>query len=432
MRAGPEANPAERTAGGGLQGTGASRGMVDRGSDHIACLTGLYPAVSHTFLLREVTALRAAGARVTTCSVNRPDPAHLIGPEERAAAGSTFYVLDAARRPAALLAAAAWAARRPRRLARAVSGLRHGAATGLRGPLRQIAYLGEAMVLARHLERRGVTRIHNQLGLASASVAMHAAALAGIPFSMTLHGPDEFRDTPAPLLASRIRAADMVACISGFCRNRARERSDPADWPKLRIVRCGIDPALYDGRGRAAPLRHILFVGRLVPVKGVSLLLDAFGGIATAFPDATLTVVGDGGERAALHRQADRLDLGRRIVFAGALDQRGVAARMARADLLVLPSFAEGLPVVLMEAMAAGLPVIASDVAGTPELVEHGVTGTLVAPGDASRLAQAIAACLADPAPALAMARRGRDRAIRQHDMWQEGRRLLSLFPRPD
>lgn len=403
---------------------------TSRGPDHIACLTGLYPAVSHTFLLREVTALRRAGARVTTCSVNRPGTAHLIGPEERDAADTTFYILEAARRPAGLIAAAAWAATRPRRLVRAVSRLWCGG-TGGRDRLRQIAYLGEAMVLGRHLDREGATRIHNQLGMASASVAMYAGILADIPFSMTLHGPDEFRDPPAPCLASLIRAADMVACISAFCRDQARRRSDPADWAKLRIVRCGIDPALYAGRDRAAPLRHVLFVGRLVPVKGVSVLLDAFAAIAASFPDATLTIVGDGSDRTALRQQAAGLGLTDRVTFTGSLDQRRVAARMAGADLLVLPSFAEGLPVVLMEAMASGMPVIASNVAGTPELVENGVTGTLIEPGDPRALAKGMADCLADPAPVLGMARAGRERVLQHHDMWAEARTLLACLSAP-
>lgn len=397
-------------------------------SDHIVYLTGLYPAVSHTFILREVAALRAMGLRVTTCSVNRPQPAHLIGPDERTAAGTTFYLLAAACRPLTLLAAVGRAIRRPRRLARAAGILRHSGATGIGGHARQVAYLIEAMVLARFLDRSGATRIHNQLGMASASVSLYASVLAGIPFSFTLHGPDDFLEGPSRQMAAKIASADFVACISAFCRDQARQRCDSRDWPKLQIVRCGIDPAAYRRADRTPPLRRLLFVGRLVPVKGVSVLIGAFGRIARDCPDAVLTIVGDGPDRAGLEAMASSLGLGGRIAFTGAQNQQQVAARMAEADLFVLPSFAEGLPVVLMEAMASGLPVIATNIAGIPELVEDNVTGRLVEAGDERQLARAMRDCLTMPLPALTMARQGQIRASRDHDMWTEARRLARFL----
>lgn len=397
-------------------------------AEHIAYLTGLYPAVSHTFVLREVLALRAAGLRVSTCSVNTPAPEHLIGPDERAEAASTFHLLAQARNPWTLLASLARVMARPRRLARALWAVRRSGARDAGGRLRHLIHLGEAVVLARFLERQGVTRIHNQLGMASASVSLYASILAAIPFSFSLHGPDDFHDEPARQMAAKIAAADIVACISGFCRNRAASLSDSADWPKLHIVRCGIDPALYGNAARTGPARRILFVGRLVPAKGVSVLLDAFGRIDRDFPDAVLTIVGDGAGRASLEAMARDRGWTGRVVFAGALNQAQVAARMAEADLFVLPSFAEGLPVVLMEAMASGLPVIATRIAGIPELVEDGVTGRLVGAGDADGLAKAIADHLSDPRPARDMIRQARIRVLRDHDMWTEGNRLAHLF----
>lgn len=398
------------------------------GSDHIVYLTGLYPAVSHTFILREVVALRAAGLQVTTCSINRPGPHHLIGPDEAEAARSTFYLLENVCKPAVLLTAIGKAALRPRRLAQALSLLRRSGATGIKGHLRQVIYLIEAMVLARFLQRCGASRIHNQLGMASASVSMYASMLAGISFSFMLHGPDDFFDAPARQLATKIASADFVACISDFCRNQARQLCSQGDWAKLHVVRCGIDPAAYSKRDRTPPLRRILFVGRLVPVKGVSVLISAFGSIAHTFPDAILTIVGDGSERAKLEAIVSSLGLDNRVVFIGALNQQQVAVRMAEADVFVLPSFAEGLPVVLMEAMASGLPVIATSVAGTPELVENNTTGRLVRAGEEEQLAQAMRDYLTNPQPALEVANHGRSRALRNHDMWKEGQRLASLF----
>ncbi len=398
------------------------------GPVHIAYLTGLYPAVSHTFVLREVIALRAAGFRVTTCSVNRPGSQHLIGPDEQAAFASTFYLLAQARRPLVMLAAIGRALRRPGRLARALCTLRRSGATGIKGYLRQCAYLLEGIVLARYLQDCQAGRIHNQLGMPSASVSMYAAILAQIPFSFTLHGPDDFFDDVTGQMATKVAAADFVACISNFCRDQTRQHCRPADWPKLHIIRCGLDPTLYPMIDRTPPLRRILFVGRLAPVKGVAVLLGAFRRIATDFPGAVLTIVGDGSERPALKATAAGLGLGDRILFTGALSQQQVAARMAEADLFVLPSLAEGLPVVLMEAMASGLPVIATHVAGTPELVENNVTGRLVTAGDERQLAQTMRDHLTNPQQAVAMARQGRHRVLQNHDMWHEGQRLARLL----
>ena len=399
-----------------------------RDTENIAYLTGLYPAISHTFVLREVLALRATGVQVMTCSVNRPHPSHIIGPDEQAAAESTFYLLSHARQPLVLLGAIGQAMVRPRRLARALSIVGQSRGAGVKATCRQLIYLLEAMVLARFLKHCKATRIHNQLGMASASVSMYASILAGIPFSFSLHGPDDFYEENAWQMATKIALADVVACISKFCRQQARALCSQQDWGKLHIVRCGIDPSLYQETLRTPPLRRILFVGRLVPVKGVSVLIDAFSRIADAYPDATLTIVGDGAERRKLEDMSNQLGLEERVFFTGALNQHQVAVRMSEADLFVLPSFAEGLPVVLMEAMASGLPVIATNVAGTPELVENGVTGQLVDAGNVEQLAQVIACSLANHLLAREMARRGRVRALENHSMWEEAGRLSGLF----
>lgn len=397
-------------------------------SEHVAYVTGLFPAVSHTFLLREVIGLRAAGVQVETFSLNRPGSEHLIGPEERAAAASTCYLLSRARNPAVLLSALAHAIMRPRQLVTALSLFRKSGSTGIKGHAKQLIYLLEAMVLSRILRRRRVSRIHNQLGMASASVSMYASILAEIPFSFTLHGPDDFFDENTRQMPIKIATADFVACISEYCRTRAEKLCTRQDSEKLHIVRCGINPAAYSRLTKKPPLRRILFVGRLVPVKGVAVLLQAFRRLVDLCPDASLTIVGQGGERTKLESLAVDLGLKSRIVFTGALTQQEVSAQMSEADVFVLPSFDEGLPVAIMEAMAAGVPVIATAVGGTPELVEDRITGQLVEAGDVEQLTQAMAACLIDPLPALEMTRCGKARVFRDHDMWAEARRLASLF----
>ena len=171
--------------------------------------------------------------------------------------------------------------------------------------------------------------------------------------------------------------------------------SDRAHWPKLKIVHCGVDPARYDASGPRDG-HHLAFVGRLDAVKGVPLLLEALAEARKSLPDLRLTLVGDGPDREALLDQARALDLSEAVEFAGYLSQTEVAALLAYADCLVLPSFAEGVPVVLMEAMAARVPVVTTRIAGVPELVEDGVSGLLVPPGDVHALQAAIERLLYD------------------------------------
>jgi glycosyltransferase involved in cell wall biosynthesis len=393
----------------------------------IAYLTGTYPLVSHTFILREIEALRARGRVILTCSIRRPTPEDARGPAERSAVESTFYVLPATARPAVLIASALAALRRPGRFFGAFGLAVRTSPPGPRALLWQLFYLAEALVLARHLSRAGVAHLHDHFGSSSCSVAMLASRLSGIPFSYTMHGPAELFDAAHWRHDEKIARSLFVACISHFCRSQAMLLSDQAHWPKLHIVHCGVDPARYD-RGRGAPGKRLLFVGRLAAVKGVAVLIDAFVEVLRSHPEARLTLIGDGAERSALEALAKRRGVAERIEFAGFRSQDEVADALAEADLFVLPSFAEGVPVVLMEAMAARLPVVASRIAGVPELVEDGTSGLLVPPGDAAALATAVGTLLADPERRARMGQAGRARVLAEFDQATEAARLDGLF----
>lgn len=406
--------------------------MIDPVSPpRIAYLTGWYPAVSLTFILREVLALRAEGLHVETCAIRRTAPREHRGPEEKAAAADTFYVLAAARDPRVLLGAIGAALARPGPLWRT---LRLAVATcppGLRAALYQMFYLIEAMILARHLRARGITRIHNHFTGASCTVAMLASALTGIPYSFTLHGPTDLLEPIQIHLRTKIAKADLVACISHFARSQAMLHSDPAHWDKLRIVHCGVDPALYDrpdSTGTVASKgRHLVFVGRVAPVKGLRVLIAAVQMAGDTEPDLRLTVVGDGPDRAALETLA--APLGPMVRFTGYLSQAEVAEVLASADAMVLPSFAEGVPVVLMEMLASARPVIATQVAGVAELVEDGVNGRIVAPGDAAGLAAALVDFARMPASERAsMGTAGRAKVRAEFDIRHEAAWLAQLF----
>ncbi|MGY6411711.1 MAG: glycosyltransferase family 4 protein [Alkalilacustris sp.] len=398
-------------------------------SGPVAYLTGLYPKVSHSFILREVAALRALGVEVLPCSVRRPPPTEIHGPEAEAELDRTFILLDHARQPVVLLGAhLRLLLTGPRRWGTALRLAWGTRAPGWRAALWQMFYFAEAGVLARYMQARGVTHLHNHLGDASGTVAMLAGAMTGIPFSYTAHGPDLFFEPHRWRIDEKTARARFVVCISHFCRSQMMLFSDPLHWQKLAIVRCGVEPARYGQTPRERFGKHVLFVGRLAAVKGVPLLLEAFARVRATNPEARLTLVGDGPDRTKLEGRAAGLGLTDAVRFTGYLDQDKVAAALAEADMLVLPSFSEGLPVVLMEALASRIPVIATQVAGVAELVRDGETGLLVPAGDVDSLADGLDRLLSDPDLCRRMGEAGREVVLARHDVTREAGRLLALL----
>jgi glycosyltransferase involved in cell wall biosynthesis len=361
----------------------------------LAYLSGEYPRATDTFIQREIAGLRARGVEVLTCSVRRTDASHNTGAVQQGEQAATFHVLEHARRPLRLAGDHLTVlARSPKRWFGALCLAWKTRPPGLKAALWQLFYFAEAAVLTRHLQRRGVRHLHNHFADSSCSLAMLTSAMSGIPFSFTLHGPGIFYAPRHWRLDEKIARAGFVACISHFSRSQAMFFSDPRHWDKLRIVHCGVEPALYSRAPHGPGGPRLLFVGRLDAVKGVPLLLDAFARLLAAHPAAVLTIIGDGPHRAALERRAR--DLGGSVSFLGYRAPEAVAEALAAADMLVLPSFAEGVPVVLMEAMAKELGVVSTRVGGVPELVDEGITGFLVDPGSSEALAEAVKRYAAD------------------------------------
>ena len=387
----------------------------------IAYLTGEYPRATDTFIQREVAALRGLGFEIVTCSIRRTGPEHLVGPEQQSEAAQTFVVLEAVLGLGAHLAAL----RQPGRYFRALALAWKTAPKGIKGRLYQLIYFAEAVALAQYLRRHAVDHLHNHIAKASCTVAMLASELSGIPYSFTMHGPDDFFEAVYWRLDEKIARARFVAAISDFARSQGMLYARRQDWAKIHVVHCGIDPTRYAGtaHGRGADL---VFVGRLAAVKGVPVLLEAMALARKSRPDLHLTLIGDGPERTAL--EAEAKPLGDAVRFVGYRAQDAVAGALMQADALVLPSFAEGVPVVLMEAMAAGLPVIATRIAGIPELVQDGVSGLLVPPGDATALAGAILSILADPAQSARMGADGQVKVARDFNILTEVAWLSQLF----
>ncbi|MEM9433522.1 MAG: glycosyltransferase family 4 protein [Pseudomonadota bacterium] len=397
-------------------------------SKPVAYLTSVYPAVSHTFILREIEALKTLGLDVKPFSVRQPPANHLTGKPEKNAFSETFYVLKEARNPLRLLKAQLAAFNHSRAYFSTLKLAWATSAPGIKAHIYQLIYFVEATILAQEFRDQEIRHVHNHFADNPANVAMLAGSLAEIPFSYTLHGPAELYEPQRWVLDVKTARANFVACISHFARSQAMYFSDPKHWHKLKIIHCGIEPSLYDrpAKPKSDDTTNLVFVGRLTAIKGLRVLLEAFSRALETNPDLHLTLIGDGDDRAHLEELAK--PLGDAIHFAGYQSQDAVAEAMSQADIFVLPSFAEGVPVVLMEAMAAARPVITSLVAGIPELVQDGVSGYLVPPGDAETLAARIETLSADPELRDKMGRHGRQKVQTEFNIHSEAARIGTLL----
>jgi colanic acid/amylovoran biosynthesis glycosyltransferase len=371
----------------------------------IAYLTGRYPATSHTFIAREVAALRGRGLDVQTFSIWSVDPRDLPTPEDREESARTYAILPP--RPGRA-ARAHWSAvrRAPRAFAAALAQAVRLGRPGVRGRALGGSWFIEAIILWDQLRRRGIRHLHVHLNGTAPSVGVvltsfaNAAADDGKPWSwsLTVHGSSEFYDVYGERLAEKVRSASAVVCVSDFARSQLMAHVEEPEWRKLRVVHCGVDPDVFDCH-RSAPggVFELLTVARLTRAKGHAVLLAALENLDRHGNKARLTIVGDGPERENLERLARKMGVASHVRFVGVVAQDSVREYYQGADAFCLASFAEGVPVVLMEAMAMQLPVVATDVMGVRELVEDGVNGLLVRPGRPDLLAAAMARLAADP-----------------------------------
>lgn len=396
----------------------------------IAYITGEYPRATDTFIQREIAALRRRGIVVETCSIRRTGAEHHVGTEQRSEYANTFYVIAAAKAPWRLIGAhLAALIRSPGGYFSALALAFRTAPPGIRAFLYQLFYFAEAGVLAQHLRQKGVVHLHNHIATASCTVAMLASRLGGFPYSFTIHGPGIFFEPEYWRIDAKIAEASFTVCISDFCRSQCMMFSKAEDWNRLHIVHCGIDPAKYGQRPpRSDSTPHMVFIGRLAGVKGVPVLLDALEQLNAREVDVRVTLVGDGPERAALEADARARGLAGQITFTGYQSQDAVAGILDDASMLVLPSFAEGVPVTLMEAMAARLPVVTTQVGGIPELVEDGVNGYLVPPGNPDVLATRLETLLTDPDLRQRMGEAGRKKVVAEFEVDREAERIEVLL----
>ena len=260
-----------------------------------------------------------------------------------------------------------------------------------RGLLRNLVYLSEACVLRGWMNELGVEHIHTNFGTNSATVAMLCRLLGGPSYSFTIHGPEEFDNPRGNCLREKIRHSRFTVAISKFTRSQLYRWADHQDWSKIHVIRVGVG-GLYKGQGPSpipsAP--RLVNIGRLVEQKGQVVLLQAAAQLRERGVEFEVVIIGDGPMREELQQLIEQHSLQRQVRITGFLSNQKVLEELLAARALVLPSFAEGLPVVILESLALGRPVITTSIAGHPELIESGVNGWLVPAGDVESLVEAM------------------------------------------
>jgi glycosyltransferase involved in cell wall biosynthesis len=396
----------------------------------IAYLVSQYPKLSESFILREVVQLRKLGFQIDVASINSPDRAQEeLTAEESIEAERTYYVKE----HGLTGAAKAHFQTLITDFIGYLRGLRMVLQLGeldLRRLIFGFAYFTEGLMIGIWMKRRMHPHLHVHLGAQSATVGLYVRRTFGFGLSITVHGPDEFYDTQGQYLKQKIAAADFICCISSFARSQLMKCSPYVHWNKLVVSRLGVDSNLFSPVPfkEAPEVFEILCVGRLTPAKGQHLLIEVVERLAKLRLPVKLRLVGTGTDEGSLRRLAAQIDDPRSVIFEGPVDQNHIRTLYANADLFCIPSFAEGIPVVLMEAMAMGIPCVTTRVAGIPELIRDEIDGLLVAPSDVDGLVQALAKLMGDVDLRKRIARNGRARVIEQYDLRQNVEKLATIF----
>lgn len=398
----------------------------------IAYLTNQYPKVSHTFIRREIAALEEHGIEIVRFSI-RPTPDELIDPLDVAEERRTNVLLDRGI-PRLLLTAIATAVTRPFRFASALRAAVRMGARSERGMMNNLAYLMVGCSLLQLLRREGCEHVHVHFATNPVAVAMLCRMLGGPPYSFTVHGATDFDNPWSISLAEKIARAAFVVTVSSFARSQLYRLCAHDQWPKITVARCGVDRSYLDVTPvYATDSRQLVCVGRLCKQKGQLLLIDAAARVRDLGEDFTLLLVGDGEMRPEVDAAIVEHGLEEVVSVTGWASGDEVRDYMNQSRALVLPSFTEGLPVVIMEAFALGRPALTTYIGGIPELVEDKVCGWLIPAGSVDALVSAMAEVLRTPVDdRAAMAREGRARVLASHDTRTAVEPLLNEFRRTD
>jgi len=397
-------------------------------SKRIGYLVSHYPAVNHTYVLREVRELRRLGWDIHVVSV-RPDlrPVSRLTVEEQEERSRTWCV-TAQGFGRAMGAHLVSLARKTLCYLRGLLLALRLAGANPRKVARYFFYFTEALLVGQWMLQRGLEHIHIHY---ASTVGMLLAKVFPVTISITIHGSAEFEEPAASHLREKIKVATFVCAISNYGRSQLMKASPPDQWSKFEVVRLGIDPEVFTPNPKQAverPTFGIISVAQLHPAKGHRILIDAVDRLVKEGRRVRLRVVGEGPDRLALERYIEERDLSAAVRLEGALNQDQLIALYRESDAFALASFAEGIPVVLMEAMAMGIPCVATWITGIPELIQDGVDGLLIAPSDAEQLAAAIARLMDDPDLRKRIAMSGRCKVLQEYCLADNTAQLGKVF----
>ncbi len=392
---------------------------------NIAYLMNTYPLTSTTFIRREIEAHERRGLRVTRYALRGRD-GELVDPLDIAEIDRTHYILSG---NAGGLVKAFF-----RELMTNMGGLlkalgpwRSLLKQARGGVIRHVAYLMEACYFRQRAAADHIDHVHVHFLTNSTAVAMLARIMGGPTYSATVHGPDELVDAPLLDFPAKIEHASFIAAITHFCKSQLIRFSSIQAADKIKIIHCGLDLSGFE----ATPPpdnQTLVCVGRLCPQKGQAQLPAAVAALKDEFPDMKLVLIGDGESRAVIEAEIARLGVGDRIEITGWMENAKVREVVKNARAFLLPSYAEGLPVVIMEALALGRPVISTYIAGIPELVDEGC-GWIIPAGDGEALVRVMREALtASPENLRDLGAEGRRRIEDRHDVDKEAEKLGALF----
>lgn len=393
---------------------------------NVGYLVNQYPHITHTFIRREIAALERHGLTVNRFSI-RLAPNALVDPADLSERDKTHVILDDGMWRLGV-ATMFLLFTRPLRWIRTLIIACRLRRRARRGIIRHIAYFAEACQLQRLT--RNVDHLHAHFGTNSTAVAMLCHLLGGPKFSFTVHGPEEFDDPHSLGLDAKIQHADFVVAISSFCRSQLFRLSRSEDWPKIHIIRCGLDTDYLNTPLTPVPdSNQIVCIGRLSEQKGQMLLLKAIAQLRDHGQNCQLILAGDGPLRPMIEELIQALDLKQSVRVTGWVSSQQVQNVIRESRALVLPSFAEGLPVVIMETFALGRPVVTTHIAGIPELVQDGQNGWLVPAGSVHELTRVLQQLFQMTTFQLSdFGHHGYQCVRRCHDVNQECKRLAELF----
>jgi glycosyltransferase involved in cell wall biosynthesis len=387
-----------------------------------------YPGISHSFIRREIQALERRGVEIERFAI-RPSADRVFSDEDKAEFEKTHHIVAASK----LRLLASMTQQFFARPARAVRGLFSAVKLGRcseAGLFRHVLYYGEALVLLDWMKTTGARHVHAHFGTNAAMIAMLASQIGDISYSLTVHGPEEFEKPKMISLREKVENSSFAVAISQFGAAQLKKITAPDRWSKIHIVHCGIEKSFYESASASLPAeKRFVCVGRLCAEKGQLDLVHAFAKARAGAPDIKLSLIGDGPMRSEIENAIRNHGLADSIFLQGWKSPSDVRAAILGARAFVLPSYAEGLPVSIMEALTLKRPVISTYIAGIPELVGDSVCGWLVPAGDVDALARALTdAAQSDDTLLRQMGEAGFRRATARHDIDIEAGKLVGLF----